>query len=402
MKKIYIHTFGCKVNQYESQTYLEEFARYGYGPTDDAAKADVVLVNSCTVTAEADRQCRQLLRKIAKNNPTARLILSGCYAKRGKDELAQVSEKIEVLPSIKNISDVFKGESAGAAKPITEFSDHTRAFVKIQDGCDNFCSYCIVPYVRADMWSKPLKDAVSEIKNLVLKGYPEIVLTGVHIGKYEYGLVTLINEIKDFGDNYRIRLSSIEPGDVTDELVETISKNSVKVCPHLHIPLQSGSDKILKLMRRPYTTSAFAKKIEHVKKLIPGVNITTDIITGFPGETEKDFNDTYDFIKSAGFGKLHVFRYSKRPGTDACNFKEQLEPEIIKARAAKLRELDTILQKEFLARTVNTNRQALLENSGFVLTDNYLKLPFSGSENPQREKLFYVNIVNKNGKVFSL
>ncbi len=367
--KVYIYTFGCKVNQYESQQIIESFIKKGYFIAEHVNDCDIAVINSCTVTSQADSQCRNILRQIRKKNQKAKIILTGCYAKRAKETLAglfpdmEVASKEEILSCDENHSS------------IENFSNHTRAFLKIQDGCDSFCSYCIVPFIRPNLYSKPIEEAVQEIEVLVKNGYPEIVLTGIHIGKYSYGLAKLLDELVKIQGCFRLRISSIEINEVNKKLLDLMSKYKEKICPHLHIPLQSASKEILRKMNRRYSPEEFSKKLKMIKQILPDAGITTDIIVGFPGETDKDFNDTLKFLKENDFSRLHVFRYSERPGTQAANFKGKVSPNTIKERAVILSELDKNIQEKFWRRFLGTSRLCVLEEgTGMLLTDNYVRL----------------------------
>lgn len=365
-KKLHIHTFGCKVNQYESQALAESFLKQGFELTADLASADLLVVNSCTVTGEADRQCRQLLRRALRRKPGLEMIVTGCYAQNSPEEI------LKDLPSAKIIG---KDELLKGGRLISRFEGHSRAFVKIQDGCDAFCSYCIVPYVRNKMISRPEFDILEEIKALAANGYPEIVLTGVRLGRYSGGLERLIEKILETEGRFRVRLSSIELKEITGGLLELMKKYPSRICRHLHIPLQSGSDKILKAMRRPYTTGEFAGKMEQILGLMPDIGITTDVITGFPGETDKDFEDTREFLSTSGFSRLHVFRYSKRAGTLAAGLKDPVPQETAKHRSASLRKLDAALQEKYWKGFIGQARPAVAEGANnTLLTDNYIRL----------------------------
>jgi threonylcarbamoyladenosine tRNA methylthiotransferase MtaB len=320
--KVFLHTFGCKVNQYETQLIREQFDSNNIKSVDNFLDADICVINSCTVTHNADSDCRQIIRRILKTNKKTRIIVTGCYAKISPEEIKKISPEIEIILDKNKIIEylgigkVYTEEHFYRPKNslITYFYKHSRAFIKIQDGCDAYCSYCIVPYVRRNLWSKPKEDVLEEIQNLVLNNYREIVLCGIRLGKYKiknYGLIDLIKDIFKYYPNLKIELSSIELKEINNELISifNIYPNFVR---HLHIPLQSGDNFILKLMRRNYTTEEYIEKISEIRKKIPDIRLTTDVIVGFPGETEEHFMNTYNFIKKIKFDKLHVFRFSKR------------------------------------------------------------------------------------------
>jgi len=369
MKKAFVYTFGCKVNQYESQQLIEKLKEDGYSISEEIEGADLAVVNSCTVTSQADSQLRSLVRKLKRKNPKAKIVVTGCYVKRSKKELESFLPGVEIV----NKDEIFK--TGGEGRPITDFYNHSRAFVKIQDGCDAFCSYCIVPYIRPKLYSKPIDEVVQEISDLASKGYPEIVLTGIHIGKYAFGLTELLRKLVDIKGDFRIRISSIEINEVDEVLLKTMTEFKDKICPHLHIPLQSASANILKKMNRHYSAQEFSKKLEMIYKFLPDAGVSTDVIVGFPGETEKDFNKTTDFLNNNSFSRLHIFRYSERPGTPAASFENKVLPSIIKERAEKLARLDKKFQEKFWRKFLNKARPCVFEEgSKTLLTDNYIRL----------------------------
>lgn len=367
MKKIFVYTFGCKINQYESQIIKEDFISANYAAADKMESADIIIVNSCSVTAHADKQCDQLIKKIQLKNPAAEILLTGCYAKVFHEKILRQFPGI----LIKTKEDML----AGLTQEIKAFDNHSRAFVKIQDGCDSFCSYCIIPYARNNMWSKPVANVISEINRLIDNKYVEIVLTGIHIGKYDIGIASLLKEIfREIKRDFRIRLSSIEINEISDDLINIMKQEPVRLCSHLHIPLQSGSDKILKDMNRKYTSFDFSEKICRLKTVFPDIAVTTDIICGFPTETSSDFSDTYDFLKKNEFARLHVFPYSKRDGTKAFCLKTVYPGSELKLRTDKLLELDSFLRNKYNAKFTGTKRKAVSLRNRQALTDNYLTI----------------------------
>jgi threonylcarbamoyladenosine tRNA methylthiotransferase MtaB len=315
---IFIKSFGCKVNQYEGQLLREQLESAGMKMADKPSDANVCIVNSCTVTHNADADCRQTVRRVLRQNPSARIIVTGCLAISSPEEVKKISRKVEVYPSKEEIPKILGSKSH--ATLISYFHNHRRAFVKIQDGCDAFCSYCIVPYVRPRPRSKPRKDIFREIKNLMSNGYNEVVLCGIRLGKYcepgdsTYGLVQIIKDILLLNKSLQIRLSSLEIKEVTDEFIDLLAR-SPGISRHLHIPLQSGDNDILKLMKRPYTSEEYSNRLNRIRSKLPDAVITTDIIVGFPGETGEQFENTLRFIKKNKFNGMHVFRYSSRPKT---------------------------------------------------------------------------------------
>ena len=334
--KIFFHTFGCKVNQYETQLFREMYTSRGDKITDNINSADLFIINSCTVTHQADSNCRQLLRRIIKTNPEKRIIVTGCYSAVNPGLIKTISNKIEIIDKHSLLS-----TCSGYVTHITGFHKHSRAFVKIQDGCDAYCSYCIVPYVRNKIRSKQKNTVINELNSLINNGYKEIVLCGIRLGRWNdknEKLSDLISEIIKIDKNFIISLSSIELNEIDDKLINLFSGNT-KLKKHLHIPLQSGDDAILKLMNRPYTSKEFTDKIKYIRSRIPDITVSTDIIVGFPGENELQFNNTYNLAKNLKFNKIHVFRYSARPGTAASKLQNTCPSIEVKKRAGILLKL---------------------------------------------------------------
>lgn len=364
MKKAFIYNFGCKVNQYDGQALRERLAASGRRLCERPEDADEVFINSCTVTGEADRQCRQLARQLLKKNPGVKITITGCYAKRAPEEIRAIAPGVTVDPS-----------TAASNATIASFDGHSRAFVKIQDGCNAFCSYCVVPLVRPVLWSKPAAEVTGEIEGLVKNGYREIVLTGVHLGKYAGGLSPLVEKLVSLPGSFRLRLSSLEIGEVDGRLIELMKAHPDRICPHLHLPLQSGSDAVLERMNRKYSAGDFARTLEGIRAQLPDAGITTDVIVGFPGETDEDFQKTADFLKRRGFSRLHVFAYSLRPGTAASAFSDPVPRETVKERSLALRGLDASLQDDFWRRFIGKTRPVVREGGkNTLLTDNYIRL----------------------------
>ncbi len=365
MEKIYIHTFGCKINQYESQLIKQKYTDNGFVFIDNIDLADTVIINSCSVTAYADKECNQLIKKLISKNK--KIILTGCYAKVFKEQILKEFPNIEIMFKEDILKDI--------KQEIKTFDNHSRAFVKIQDGCNSFCSYCIVPYARNILWSKSVKDVIEEINHLLDIGYVEIVLTGIHIGKYDKGIDFLLSEIfKNIKRDFRIRLSSIEMHEITDNLKEIIKNEPIRMAQHLHIPLQSGCNKILKDMNRKYTAEQFSSTLKDLRILFPDIAITTDVICGFPTETDEDFDITYKFIKDNNFARLHVFPYSRRSGTVAYNLKQVYKDYVLKQRTDKLLELNKELREKYFKKFIGTTRKAVSLRNNQALTDNYLTI----------------------------
>ena len=379
--KIHFKTFGCKVNQCETADMQREAERAGCN-LSAIQNSDVIVVNSCTVTAGADNKTKQFLRKCKRMNPGSKIFLTGCLADRAEKamkkefpgiKLFRNSDKIKIL-------DVLKVKSMCEQNSVQNgFNGHTRAFLKIQDGCDGKCSYCVVPKVRPKLESKDIDEVVVEAKKYVSAGHKEIVLCGIRLGKYKFrgqGLVDLIIKLEKINGLYRIRLSSIELKDINDKLMGLMSK-SKRLCHHLHIPLQSGDDAILKSMKRPYNLCSFYKKIKEIGKKVPDIGITTDIIIGYPLDTDESLQNTYNFVGKCGFSRLHVFKFSKRPGTKAALIKSECPTNIVDKWGNKFKELDLKLRKNFLERYSGKKMKVLSETNGYGYTSNYMyvKLP---------------------------
>ncbi len=363
MTTFFIKTFGCRVNQVESQALWEQFLRSGFTPADSFETADICLLNTCTVTHQADKDVEKQIRQILRRNPQARLVLTGCYAAahekavREKFPQAEIVGKYDLGKVLFNVPDV--------CWTVSGHEGHSRAFIKIQDGCDCFCSYCIVPYARPVKRSKPLKDVLSEIQTLVQKGFAEIVLTGINIGNYvcpETGtdLAGLCGQIAVLPGRFRVRFSSIELQTVTDGIIRQMALRPDRFCNYFHLPLQAGCDKILKDMNRHYDTAAYRARVAELRRQVPQIGIFADVIAGYPTETEADFKATVSFIREVKLAGLHVFSYSPRPGTPAAALK-QLPPEAIKRRSDALRALDKELRAAFAASLVGTEQEVFVE-----------------------------------------
>lgn len=401
-----IHTLGCKVNQYESQQIRQALEGLGLTPARPGEPADLIVVNSCCVTGTASAKSRQSLRRLSGLNPTAKLVLTGCLAIADSDELnfsahdnvhlvadkAKLAEMVKVIlapaenttkqnPSIPlnsaKIKDKNHLDAAGNIpnlQPLTQFSGQCRAFLKIQDGCDAFCSYCIIPKIRTQVLNKDVKTVIYEAENLVLAGHKEIILSGIFLGAYgqttarrkhwdankREALADLLDQLAAVKGLERIRLSSLEPADVTDRLLEVFVKNP-NIMPHLHLPLQSGSASILRKMCRQYTLDDYFNVIQKVNRALDRPAITTDIIVGFPGETDDDFEQTIQTSERVRFSKIHVFPFSARKGTPAAKMPEKVPADIIKKRAERLQKLDNKLQEDFKTQFVGSTVSVLIE-----------------------------------------
>jgi len=387
-----IHTLGCKVNQYEGERIAAELVKLGWERTGFSSRADVYIVNSCTVTAVANHKSRQLIRRALRSNPDATVAVIGCYADSDRDEIAAIegvnlilgNEDKDKLPHL-------LAEKAGAIEPgetgkdVAARATHTRSLIKIQDGCNQFCSYCIVPHVRGDLWSRSEAEIIDEVSKLVGDGTQEIVLTGIHLGLYGTGkktdlgdLLARLVEIPGLG---RIRLSSIELREITPQMIELISLSG-KICNHLHIPLQSGSDNILSSMNRHYTAEEFIEHAGEFKRRIPNLAVTTDIIVGFPGETDRDFEDSLRLVEKVGFSKLHVFKFSPRKGTPAAGFDQQISGKVKDERSAILISAGERLSAQFAASYIGKELNVLIERSQgdymSGVSDNYIRVMCEG------------------------
>ncbi len=419
--RVALHTLGCKVNHYETEAISEQLTDQGYERVNFGELADLYIINTCTVTNNADRKSRQMIRRAIKRNPQATIVVIGCYSQIAIEKVAsipgvdfiigtehknQVAEMIvnfqatateqQQLGSdstaIINVTDIMKMRNYEELS-LTNFSDRTRATVKIQDGCNNFCTYCIIPWARGLSRSRDPVNIINQAKQLALNGYNEIVLTGIHTGAFgedlaNYSLAELLKDLETIEDLKRIRISSIEVTQINDELLEVLAK-SKKISKHLHIPLQAGDDRILSAMRRNYDTKQFSEKLLEVRKILPNIAITTDVIAGFPGETEENYLNGYNFIKESNFSQLHVFSYSKRSGTPAAKMDGQVAEEEKHQRVTELIELSDQLAISYRNQYLNENLEVIPEQSnseripqGFLVghSDNYIPLIFKADE----------------------
>jgi len=390
-------SLGCKVNSYESSALKEQFLLNGFSDNDN-----IIIINTCSVTSVADQKSRQIIRRERRNNKNAILCVMGCYSQKngeyiisdcGADIVVGTSNRNKIVEHVKTflkerkpILDIekdtrkFKYESFGAFA----IPGSTRAYIKVEDGCNNFCSYCTIPYTRGVARSRPKAEIIEEIKLLIFKGFKEFVLTGIHTAHYgldskECSFSELVEEILNIPGLYRLRISSIEESEIDDKFIE-ILKQYKNIARHLHMPLQSGSQEVLKRMHRKYNTQDFINKVNRIREVMPDIAITTDVIVGFPGETSEEFMETYNFIKSVNFAELHVFPFSAREGTLAYLMKDQVSAEIKKQRVDALIDLSNKLMEDYRNKFVGQELEVILEErnketgllSGF--TSNYLKL----------------------------
>lgn len=389
--KVGICSLGCKVNIYESEVVINLLKDHGYQIVDFDSVADIYIINTCSVTNESDKKSRKMINRAKRKNKDAIVIVMGCYSQvnansidadivLGNKDKSRIIEIIEDYQKNKEkqkiIYDLTKVEFE--KMEITKFENHTRAFVKIEDGCNAFCSYCIIPYVRGRVRSKAKEDVISEVKTLVEDGYKEIVLTGIHTGKYGIdigsSLEELLYDLVEIPGIYRIRLSSIEINEITPRIIELLKNNKV-MAKHLHIPIQSGSNKILKLMNRRYNKEEFLNMVSNLKE-IEDISLTTDLIVGFPKEEENDFSETLNTLKEIGFTKIHTFPYSKRQGTPAASMDGQVLPEIKKKRVHEIISLSNEYENNFYQSKIDKVYDGVVEvhNNGetIVHTSNFI------------------------------
>ena len=393
--KFNIVTFGCKVNQYESNMMKERMLSSNFFYVENISEANIIVVNTCSVTNVADKKCLKMIRRIKREYPNSILVVAGCSSQNKQEIYENLDIDILIGNKDKSKIDILLKEYIKTHKRYVKFyndrkldfedmliSDynHIRAFIKIEDGCDNFCSYCIIPYVRGSVRSKKFETVIKEAKLLTQKGHKEIVLTGIHTGHYmdnDYDLTDLINELSKIEDLLRIRISSIEITELNDKFLNMLSTNK-KVCDHLHIPLQAGSDEILKKMNRKYDLKYYEEKIKKIRMIRPDISITTDIIVGFPYETDKLFNETLEFSRKMNFSKIHVFPYSIRLGTSAANMPNQVDESIKKERVKKLMDLSETMEKEYYNKFVGKELDILVEecdnNVSIGHSSNYLMI----------------------------
>jgi len=408
--KVAFHTLGCKVNQYESEALQEKFKFGGHEIVPETDVADVYVINTCTVTGLADRKSRQFIRRLRNQNPDCILAVIGCYAQLQPDEIAAIegvnivvgtNEKAGLVEIVENYR---KNQGVDVHRKdydaITEFEEigmpvsmdsRTRAYIKIQDGCNRFCSYCVVPYARGNIRSRERENIVEEAQQLIHSGYKEIVLTGINTALYgaekdaapNQGLEQIISDLDGLQGEFRIRLSSLEPTVINADTVTRLLKYK-KLCPHFHLSLQSGSDHVLKAMKRNYNSADYMEIIRVLKNHDPGFAVTTDVIVGFPGETEEDFQDSCDLVAEAGFSKVHVFKYSKRSGTPAAEMPNQINPAEKNRRSAALLKLEGEVGRRFLEQQIGTRRTLLIEDvdcqTGMIsgYTENYIRVYVPG------------------------
>lgn len=426
-KTVAFYTLGCKVNQYETNAMEQQFIKNGYKVVDHHNFADIYVVNTCTVTNIAERKSRQMLRRVKDINKDAILVVCGCYAQVAKEELEKIPE-IDIILGINeknNIVEIVedyikkqvsKEEIVSDVSNQNEFLDFgdvtytekNRAVVKVQDGCNMFCTYCIIPYARGRIRSRKIENVVSEITKIAKLGIKEVVITGIHVASYgkdfeeNIGLIDLLEAINKIDGIERIRLSSIEPNIIDEEFVKRLSKLE-KICPHFHLSLQSGCDETLKRMNRKYTTKKYKEAVDLLRSYFPDVNFTTDVIVGFPGETEEEFNTTYKFLEEIKFYRMHVFKYSKRRGTVAEKMPNQIDGNIKEERSNKLIELSNKNENEYNESYIGKEVNVLFEEyeNGYFrgYTTNYMMVNVPGKKEDEEklvDHIFTVKILKNN------
>ena len=410
MKKVSFKTLGCRLNQYETDALVTRFHQAGYQIVDFATQADIAVINTCTVTNQSDQKSRNTINQAARKNPAGLVVVTGCMANNHKEQL-EANEKITYVVDNERKSQIvslvdahFKGEVVhpdSLAGDIFGFetvdqSLHTRTSIKVQDGCDNFCTYCIVPSVRGRAVSRPLDEILENIRRVVDNGFKEIVITGVNIGRYDFGkykLESAIEKMLELPGDFRIRISSMEPDGFGPEFHKVF--RHPKMAPHLHLCIQSGSDSILKKMRRMYTTRSFMDIVETFRKEMPDFNFTTDVIVGFPGESKDDFAETNRVVKEAQFSHIHTFRYSRRKGTRADRLEEQIEERIKAERSEIIRQISEGNRLDYMSSMVGKTERVLIEkvNSKGMARgygEHYLPIQFS---TPLRTKNIFQDVV---------
>lgn len=416
MKKAALHNLGCKVNAYETEAMQHLFEEAGYEIVPFTQKADVYVINTCSVTNMADRKSRQMLHKAKKNNPDSIVVAAGCYVQTSekevlndlsvdivigndrKHDLVRLLEEYSLDSVNDTVDDINDGKHDFEELFIDQTKEHTRAFIKVQDGCNQFCSYCIIPYARGRVRSRRFENVIAEVERLAANGFKEVVLTGIHLSSYGVdfeeatGLLELIQAVNAVKGIERIRLGSLEPKIVTEHFASELSKLD-KICPHFHLSLQSGCDATLKRMNRKYTTKEYERGCELLRKYFVHPAITTDVIVGFPGETEEEFEQTKAYLEHIHFYEMHIFKYSKRKGTRAAVMPDQIDEQIKAARSEKLIALGHDMSKEFRKFYIGKNEEVLFEEKAVIgdkeyfvgYTKEYVKVAKETAENLENQ-----------------
>lgn len=416
MKKAALHNLGCKVNAYETEAMQHLLEEAGYEIVPFTQKADVYVINTCSVTNMADRKSRQMLHKAKKNNPDSIVVAAGCYVQTSekevlndlsvdivigndrKHDLVRLLEEYSLDSVNDTVDDINDGKHDFEELFIDQTKEHTRAFIKVQDGCNQFCSYCIIPYARGRVRSRRFENVIAEVERLAANGFKEVVLTGIHLSSYGVdfeeatGLLELIQAVNAVKGIERIRLGSLEPKIVTEHFASELSKLD-KICPHFHLSLQSGCDETLKRMNRKYTTKEYERGCELLRKYFVHPAITTDVIVGFPGETEEEFEQTKAYLEHIHFYEMHIFKYSKRKGTRAAVMPDQIDEQIKAARSEKLIALGHDMSKEFRKFYIGKNEEVLFEEKAVIgdkeyfvgYTKEYVKVAKKTDENLENQ-----------------
>lgn len=416
MKKAALHNLGCKVNAYETEAMQHLLEEAGYEIVPFTQKADVYVINTCSVTNMADRKSRQMLHKAKKNNPDSIVVAAGCYVQTSekevlndlsvdivigndrKHDLVRLLEEYSMDSVNDTVDDINDGKHDFEELFIDQTKEHTRAFIKVQDGCNQFCSYCIIPYARGRVRSRRFENVIAEVERLAANGFKEVVLTGIHLSSYGVdfeeatGLLELIQAVNAVKGIERIRLGSLEPKIVTEHFASELSKLD-KICPHFHLSLQSGCDATLKRMNRKYTTKEYEKGCELLRKYFVHPAITTDVIVGFPGETEEEFEQTKAYLEHIHFYEMHIFKYSKRKGTRAAVMPDQIDEQVKAARSEKLIALGHDMSKEFRKFYIGKNEEVLFEEKAVIgdkeyfvgYTKEYVKVAKKTDENLENQ-----------------
>lgn len=431
MKKVSFLTLGCKVNQYETEAMTELFTNRGYEVVPHGEYSDIFIINTCTVTNQSDRKSRQAIGKVKKLNEDAIIAMVGCYVQIKPEEVSKIdgvdvvlgtNNKSQIVDACEraitekrviNVVDEIKNDKDFEELEIFNQSEMTRAYIKIQEGCNQYCSYCIIPYARGPVRSRNLNSIIKEAERLASRGYKEIILTGIHVASYgidfeeDISLIDVIEDISKVNGIKRVRLSSVEPRLITEEFLSR-AKETGKFCDHFHLSLQNGSDKILKLMNRKYTTEEYAEKVKLIRKFFPNAGITTDIIVGFPEETDEDFEMTYNFVRKIGFSKVHIFKYSPREGTRAAKMKNQIAGDVKKYRSTKLSKVCKEVSEEYLNSLIGKTFEVLFEAKsdfdGYIsgYATNYTRVNILEDDEMINEilNIKYKNV--QNGEVFGI
>ena len=422
MKKVAFYTLGCKVNQVETAALAELFRNKGFEIVDFDYPADLYIINTCCVTSTSEQKSRQIIRKALKLNHRAGIVVTGCYAQTNPAEIMRIpgvslvigtKERDKIVEQVRqliNTNDLprnavtpYSGREKFEELTAVEFSGRTRATIKIQDGCQNFCSYCIVPYARGPVRSMPPQKILEKVSEILCRGYKEIILSGIHLGVYgvdlpgQPSLAFIVEKVASMPGLQRLRLGSLEPQDVSDELVDLFAKNQV-LCPHIHLSLQSGSDIILQRMNRRYTTSDFYGLVEKIRRRSNRtIAVSTDLIVGFPGETEELFEETVKFIQKIGFSRIHIFPYSLRPGTLAARMTNQISSAVKKQRVQVIKRIANKMSADFHAKFIGKNVEVLVEEkkgNWLGYSKEYIQVLFVNGEEDLKNQLVKVKVIS--------